>query len=726
MRKNLLLILLLACLSATAQMPLPQSAKVAPYMGRPTIFINDKPVSPDIYALTHAYGGRWSWEEVAQRNITNFCQAGIKIFQVDLYFEDIWYKGKDSLDLAKVQKQVRGVLDVCPNACVVIRVHTNAPYWWNEQNREECTEYANGPIESRQYGPPFNNEDGDIDRALRASLASLKWRKESGEKLVELCKRLSVTLEGNSVAGIHVSGGIYGEWHYWGFIDHDPDTGPAMTKYFKEWLRKKYKTDAALQKAWATKQFTLTNATVPSTAERNVASDGIFKDPAKDKRIIDYFTCQQEVVADDIEYFCKLTKESWPRPLIVGVFYGYFYMTFCRQASGGHLFVERIMNSPYIDYLSAPQSYYGASRNLGGSGNSRGVIESALLHGKLWLDEVDNGGLQKDAIYDDIRISNKPDSNYVSVIRRSALYPLMRGIGLWYYDFGIQKGFGWWDRPLYMKNIKEEKALFDTRVNVPYKSEADALFVWDMESYYYVKNTWTPLCDDETDKVLEEILHAGVVGDHIYLFDLDKVNLKQYKAVVFLNVHKMTARERQFIKSKVCRDGRTVIWNYMPGYTDGDVLNLNFVQELVNMDIISISSPAKPSVTLKEPSYTFNFRGPVNPMAMITDKNIEPLGYITGTDTVVVARKILPEYKAVYSVLPLHGSDVFRNILKTAGCHIYNEETDFTYANSGLLLIHTVTGGSRNIHLKNGKRISINLPPKSSTLYNSQTGERVL
>ncbi|HVG13462.1 MAG TPA: hypothetical protein VM935_00840, partial [Chitinophagaceae bacterium] len=619
-----------------------------------------------------------------------------------------------------------GVLDVCPGASVVIRVHTNAPYWWNEQNREECTEYADGPIETRQYGPPFNNEDGDINRALRASLASMKWRKESGGKLAELCRRLSLTPEGNAVSGMHISGGIYGEWHYWGFIDHDPDTGPAMTRFFKEWLKKKYKTDAALQRAWAAKGFTLENATVPSTIERNAASNGIFKDPAKDKRIIDYFTCQQEVVADDIEYFCKLTKESWPRPLIVGVFYGYFYMTFCRQASGGHLFIERIMNSPYIDYLSAPQSYYGASRNLGGSGNSRGVIESALLHGKLWLDEVDNGGLQKGAVFDDIRVSNVPDSNYVPMIRRSALYPLMRGIGLWYYDFGIQKGFGWWDRPLYMKNIQEEKAFFDARLNIPYKSEADALFVWDMESYYYVKNTWTPLCYDEIDKALEEVLHAGVVGDHIYLFDLDKVDLKQYKAVVFLNVHKMTAKDRAFIKDKVCRDGRTVVWNYMPGYTDGDVLNLKFVRELVDINIAAIPSREKPSVTIKDPSYTFTFSGPVNPMAMITDTKVEAIGHTTGTDTIVVARKRMPRYTSVYSVLPLHGSDVYRNILKAAGCHVYNDKTDFTYANTGLLLIHTIDGGSRTINLKNGKKLTINLPPKSSTLYNSETGERLL
>jgi hypothetical protein len=64
-------------------------------------------------------------------------------------------------------------------------------------------------------------------------------------KLVEFCKRLAATPEGGAVMGLHVSCGVYGEWHYWGFPDHDADTGPAMTRYFQAWLRNKYKTDVA-------------------------------------------------------------------------------------------------------------------------------------------------------------------------------------------------------------------------------------------------------------------------------------------------------------------------------------------------------------------------------------------------------------------------------------------------------------------------------------------------
>jgi len=724
MKLKLIIILLIFNLLVNAQAP--KTAFVKSHLGKPALFVDNEPVVPAFYALTHAYGGRWSWEEVASRNIKNFCETGIKLFQVDLYFEDIWYKGVDTLDIGKARRQVKGVLDVCPDASVVIRVHVNAPYWWNEQNRGECTEFADGPIDDRTYGPPFNNEDGDTDRPLRASLASMKWRQESGKRLEEFCNRLADTPEGKSVIGLHVCGGIYGEWHYWGFIDHDPDTGPAMTSYFRNWLKNKYKTNENLQKVWNSKAFTLENATVPSSAERNVTTAGIFRDPAKEQRVIDYFTAQQEVVAEDIEYFCKIVKEKWNRPLIVGVFYGYFHMTFCRQASGGHLFVERILNCPYIDYMSAPQSYWGASRELGGSGNSRAVIESGLLHNKLWLDEVDNGFLQQNPGYDGIRITTKPDSAFIPVMQRSALYPLMRGTGLWYYDFGIQKSFGWWDRPAYVQKIKEENDFLKKRLDTPYQSVADVLYVWDMESFYFVKNGWTPVCYNQLDVALEEVLRTGIIGDHIYMFDLDKVDLNKYKAVVFMNTYAIPDKWKAFIQKNVATGNRTLIWNYMPGITDGKTLNTSFVAQLTGMKVQLYKSTEKPKVMLTQPVDSFEMEGAVDPMLVITDPQAQEFGLLKNSQKDIAAKKMFKNYTSIYSTLPLHGIAVYRKLLQDAGCHVYNNSGEFLYANSGLILLHTKDGGERTIHLKNGKDIQIELPPKSTWLLDASTGEIII
>ncbi len=707
-----------------------QVAEVKLHLGKPTLFVNNQPQLPLFYALTHAYGGRWSWEEVASRNLHNFAQAGVRLFQVDLYLEDIWRSGSDTLDMDKARRQVRGVLVQCPQASVVVRLHVNAPFWWNEAHPGECTEYADGPIQTElRAGPPFHNEQFDIDRPLRASLASPLWKKQAGDKVVEFCRKLADTPEGHAVIGLHLSGGIYGEWHYWGFIDHDPDTGPVMTRYFRDWLHIKYKTDEALQTAWKSTQYTLVNATVPDKAERLTMHDGAFKDPAQSRRVIDYFTAQQQVVAEDIVYFCKLAKENWGRKLITGIFYGYLHMTFNRQTVGGHLFIEPILDSPYIDYLAAPQTYWEASRKVGGSGNSRGLVESTALHGKLWLDELDNGYLHKDHAPDPVHYKERYDSVFHAVQKRSTWLPLLRGAGLWYYDFGVQKGFGWWDNPRYLKTVADIKKLAEQRLLTPAKRnavrpEADVLYVWSQQAFYYLKPAWLPISMNVLDQSAEEGMRSGTAGTHIYEFDLDRVDLKPYRAVVFMNVYALTNAQKKFIRERVAQDERTLVWNYLTGFTNGETLNLDFVRDLTGMTLQRTETPkTAQQVQFLQPAYTYRFDAPVAPAVVIADPNTEPLARLVDGDAVVIARRKFATHTTVFCALPLNGTDGFRAIFRQAGCHIYNDKNDFTYANNGLLLLHTKDGGPRTIHLRSGKTIPLTLPPASTYLFDSQTGE---
>jgi len=704
----------------------PRSAEVKLYQGMPRLFVDGRLTLPHFYALTHAYGARWSWEEVPQRNLKNFAEAGIKLFQLDLYFEDIWRSSDAPLDIDKACRQVRGLLDVCPDAGVVIRIHVNAPFWWNEANRRECVRFADGPIDERSYGPPFNNEDGDVDRPLRASLASLKWRDEAGTRLAEFCRRLASTPEGDAVIGMHVSGGVYGEWHNWGFIDHDPDTSESMTDYFRDWLVRTYPNDEALQKAWNDATCTRSGATIPDLLERDRTFDGIFRDPSREQRVIDYFRAQHEVVAEDIEYFTSLVKKSWPRPLVVGVFYGYLHMTFCRQAAGGHLAIERILNCPSIDYLSAPQSYWGETQKLGGSGNSRGIVESTLLHGKLWLDELDNGHLQKKNIADAARSAGRFDPQYLPVLQRSAILPLLRGGGLWYYDFGPRESFGWWDDPIYLQSVARIQSLFDERLDRSYDSTADVLFVWDQESFYFVKNHYTAVAYSLLDQAVEDAMRSGAVGDHIYLFDLPRVNLQRYRAIVFMNVYRMTSAQRDFIRNVVAREGRTLVWNYMPGYTDTTRNDLDFVSELTGFRIELSEAVTDPKVVPSDGIPGYRFDGVVAPFVLIDDPEAEMLAWLENSEIGVVGRKHIGDAISVYATLPLQGVSMFRRLFREAGCHIYNESGEFVYAGAGLMMLHSKLGGLGEIILKNNKRFSIQMPAASTAVFDMETGQILL
>lgn len=714
----------------------PINASVKNYKGKPSIFINDEPINPMIYALTDTPGGRWSWEELPKRNLTNFKEQGFNTFYVNIWLEDMWKKD-EQLDIELARKQIRGVLEVMPDAAVFLRLHINAPFWWNDENPEECTEYADGPSIPHEDNLGVSRYIlGDLDRRRLHSLASMKWRQDTTEKLIEFCEKLSATPEGDSLAAIHLCDGVSHEWHYWGFIHHEPDCGKAMTEYFRNWLKNRYGEVEALQQTWKDNRATFENAVVPDMNERNNIKDGIFRDAKFERKVIDYYECQHDSVAEDIIHFCKVVKESWPRPIITGVFYGYFFFMFSRQSVGGHLAIEKVLNSSYVDYLSAPLSYWKNSRDIGGSGQARGVLESCRLHNKLWIDEMDQktsivemGAIRNRSILDceEVRsyfeTSAKDD---IAIIRRNTAQPFSKGMGMWYFDFGPYYSGGWWDFPLYLKEIGELKKLYDSKLHKDYKSEADVLLVYDTNCYYQFSNNWNPISESSIDEISHALYKTGAVFDNIFLFDIDKVDLDNYKVVIFANTWMINKQQRDFIKNTVAASNRFLIWNYMPGYMDGETSEVEFVSELTGIKVEKINLAEIPVVEIisdKFPKCTVELQGKVNPLLHIVDRDIESIGVYRDSTNIAMAEKKLKNSTAVFCTLPLRNVHVLRNIFKKAGVHIYSDTEDVVISGGGILTVHTLTGGERNINFKNGKIVEIELSERSTTLFDSETGE---
>jgi hypothetical protein len=216
----------------------PISAQVRMHLNRPTLFLNDTPQSPFFYALTDVPGGRWSWEEVPQHNIRQFVQQGVTLFQLDLALDFVWFED-GTFNVEAAQRQIRGVLDVCPQAAVFLRLHVRPPKWWMKKHLEENTTYFGSesmPDIERGF---LRLIEEDAANPTRTSLASQKWRDECGRIVRRFCEEFSKTPEGDALAGIQVAGGVYGEWHYWGFLGNEPDSSVAMRTHFRTWLEKK-------------------------------------------------------------------------------------------------------------------------------------------------------------------------------------------------------------------------------------------------------------------------------------------------------------------------------------------------------------------------------------------------------------------------------------------------------------------------------------------------------
>jgi hypothetical protein len=676
---------------------------------------------PYFYALTHSYAGRKSWEPEKQAILRQMHEAGVRLFQVDVYFEDIWLPGRPELDMTFALDMIRGVQTAAPGGLVVVRIHTNAPFWWNEAHPEEWVGFADGPVDHQRSDDEWSHEAGDLERSPRPSMASRVWRQEAGDRLTEFLTRLQATPEAQCVIGFHVASGIFGEWHYWGGVEHEPDTGPTMTAEFRRWLEAKYGSDAALAAAWRDPRATLASAEVPDMAARTATTLGGFRSPADQRPLFDYTECQMDTVVDAMEGFCQIVRRTWPTPTLVGVFYGYFHMMFCRHAVLGHLRVERVLDSPWIDYYSAPQSYWGGSRDVGGSGLSRGVVDAATRAGKLWLDEVDHGQLKKGV----------DDPEYLAITRRSTVAPLLRGQGHWLYDFGIggppmgHEAGGWWGGPKALAYVREEVAAFQAAIDAPRESVADVLVLWDYDSAMLPRNGWSSLVYGQLDSAAEDILRAGAAVEEHYLFELEHLDVSRYRAVVFGNTHLITPSQLDLIRRKLAGEGRWLIFSGYPGLCDGKGLDPQRIADVTGIGVRVRESDGSVALRWHDEGFRAEFKE-LLPAIVVDDVGATPLATDEADGATIAARKELAGYCSVLCTEPITGPAVFRSLFRQAGCHLYCEDGyEPVWADSRHVLLHTATGGERKVRLRNGAVVSVQLPGPATLVLDAQTGEAI-
>jgi len=702
----------------------PLTGRVSVWHGRPTIFINDQPVAPMIYAGTEH--SRFTWEETPHRNLVNFAKAGYRLFQVDVWFRDIW-RPDGSLDLPAVRRQIRGILAVCPEAAVFVRIHVDPPVWWMKQHPKEAVAYANKDSKSVK------------NARLEEALASTRWLDDATQQLQKFCTGLAPTPEGRRVVGLHLAGGLYGEWHYHHF-DAEPDTSPAMTHHFREWLKVRYTNDAALRHAWHDESVSLEAAEVPGLAQRNRTMEGFFRDPALERQVIDYYFCQQELIANDVLHFCHVARLAWPRPLITGAFYGYFHtMVEMGMPDVMQGTFERVLNSPDIDYLSGPLSYQADARDIGGSGMVRTLTASLHLHYKLWLSEMDEASSLGDPWPGNPRKVFHSLADTVAGNRRNFAFVLTSGMGQWWYDFGPNLKSGWWDNPQLMAEMGATLRLYQTALNKPWQSVADVLLVYDFDSYNYQTRTVPlnrqsfkdalslPLAED----LAEAAYHTGAAVDQVALAGLPLVDLNRYKVIVFGNVWLLTDTQRVYIRDKVLRSGRTVVWQYAPGITDGKAfLNAEAISQVTGIQLKPITLAGAPRIQLLPAApkpfaglkLDYGITGPIRPLFAVDDQTVERIGNYAGTDETALAMRHAAAATIIYSGLPINDAKLLQTIFRLGGAHIYNDQGDVILADNNYVCIHTLTGGDRHLILRDGTNIQIKLASKSTEILDATTG----
>lgn len=696
-----------------------ESARVGAFNGRMALQISGQPKAPVIYSGTE--GSRSTWLPRIAENIGNFVRAGVDIIQNDMWLKYFWLPN-GTLDMQTACDQIDGILEKNPEAFIMLRFNVSAPYWWTQasENAGELVSYTG-----------FDGYAGDDDAgpSKRVSFASEKYRKASGEKLREFFTLLQYTPEGDRVIAVQVTGGNYGEFQYYGF-SYEPDCGRCMTLAFRNFLKRKYGSPEALSRAWKTEIKRFEDAGVPSYNTRYANENGL-RGPAASQPVFDYYACQGKVASSMVEDYCKTVKEVWNRDIACGVFYGYLFCEdnggdFTISASASQTDLQSILESPYIDIISGPY----AARDLKLSGCFRTLAMSVSLHGKLFITENDMPTHLGDGTRVPFPRGCRNERDSIAMLRRNYMYTLTENAGLWYYDFGPGNRSGEFNTPNLMKEVGSLKKLSDRSFTRSYESGADVLVVYDLYSCYFtLPIAADPLAFRLVDDFNQSMQQTGAAFDRIFLQDIGRVKLAQYKAVFFTNTLCFTQPELEFIKKEVMAQDRTVFFMSADGLyrSSGAAVgkSTDYISELTGLQ-----------VSEKQNGSRIRLTGALS--GVVGEDGVRAFFEVAGQQADVQARyedgsvagvlKRTGDCNVWYFGAPMTDVNSLREILTSAGCRLYisGPNRAFSSVGGGYIGIYSPEGGTYEVLLRDGKRLPVQVPPVSTLILDALTGESVV
>lgn len=596
-----------------------------------------------------------------------------------------WPAPGEPADWSGPDAQCERVLAANPKALLIPRIGVEPPAWWQKAHPDEMMRWEDAG-QHRQCAVP----------------ASPLYRHDAAERLAALVAHLEEKL-GDHIAGYHTCGQNTGEWFYedtWGHALNG--YAPADLAGWRAWLHQHYATDEALRGAWDDAAATLAGATVPSPAARHAAPAGILRDPAAERPLIDFAAYQQDAMAGCVLDLARAVRQASGGRKLVLFFYGYGFEFGAIQngpATSGHYAFRRILNSPDIDVLCSPISYF--DRGPAGSAPAMSAAESVALAGKMWLNEDDTATYLSTGQAPGWMERARDLQETNAELARNVAQESLRHFGTWWMDLGAT---GWFDDPGIWDQMKRLQPLDDATLAAgkPFRPEVAA--VLDEGSMLRVAAGGTRVTRPGVYEARAALGRMGAPYGQYLLDDVaaGKVDARLY---VFLNAWCLTAEQRRALREHT--RGRACIWCYAPGYQDGYRTSLDAMRELTGFRL----APVAPAGALAAPTDAgkrlglqtpFGAKEPVRPLFAATDARPDEVLATYADGSAAVALRRTPEGVSIFAGAPGLTSELLRVAARAAGVHLFTDTDCCITANAPFLALHATQDGP--VVLDTGRR----------------------
>jgi len=667
------------------------------------------------------------------------------------------WKGENSYDFSDLDQNMYKVLMQNPNATLILSIDgLYPPLWWGQQNTDELLRDQKGnyvlsrseSLYQKNIGPmEFLNKIAEEAKTVKGgryhwfgargprafyipSNASEAYAKTMTDFLIALRRHIESQPYGKAVAGYRLCQGYDTQWGepYYDRKKEDPhffDYSTPMLNRFKAYLKLKYKTDKALQKAWNNQAVTFNSVEIPGIERRDIDQheEKVFLlNPDKYQDVIDFRDTMADLKSSLLLTFCKAIKDAGEKEVITLSYWPIL------QVSGAPINMKHIaktMNSPYLDVYGGWSGVMHASNGL---------------HDKLFMREMDtrvftvvkqsyaNGKLFETA------------QETINELRRLYTLQMCTGSGSWVYDLG----FGWYNDPLVMEIIGDARNVYEKTLQFDRSPNAKmAVFAGN-----YSKHVQADGRRGMIPKVLllangfQTLFYAGTPVDQYYMCDLKEVS-KNYNIFYFPLDYGLRPEEMEQIEL-LKKNGNVLVFGYGAGYVS-DRKSLKNVEKVTGIKMGIDPSINNLTVKAKTDSHVLTsslvgylgygdsklFTGV--PKIYVDDPSAISLGtFANSEERTGMAVKDHGSWKSIYlGFIGYVPPQLFRNIATFGGQHIYNQNDDRMYFNKSLIGINASSTGEKTITLPAEAKVTSlwddkYIGPVKEIVRDMETGENAL
>ena len=621
-------------------------------------------------AITHRYGisSRAHHTRKYQMAFRNYAAAGINLNSLPIRCKDFWL-GRDQYDFSSIDSCAKLALQAAPDSVFIVEILLEVPFWFIRQHPEELErslERSRVIQEKAQSGP----------------LGSELWEKEVGKMLDVLVWHIEKQSYGRRVIAYNPGGGESAEWYWPGAVyNRIPGFSAGTIKSFRNYLKKIYRNDAELQKAWGDNGVTLQTARGPERETWNKAAEGEFLTRPGSRRIIDFrkYMCYRTVLNQ--RSCAQAIKKACDNKKLVVIFSGYdLAVDASKIFHSGLSSAWEILNAPEIDMTASLLSY--SKRRAGDHGlDVNPFTGSHRLAGKIhWQEDDPRTHL---AFTTSAGASQSPTET-LQVMKRSIAQTVVRNTPTWWRLFENS----WFHENRIISTLQQGNKIIQSTKDADKSSTAGAAFIFDEKSHFVLSKK-SPLAASCGTPLYAELKQAGVACDFYYQNDLFNPAMPDYKLYFFALSYQISEKERIAILQKLARNNAVAVWLYAPGYFDenykADLKNMTnltgfkFKMENQHREVISRPVKNNPLFAGGDRLYTVTHPlfFPENGEKIMTDSK--------GNTTFAVLK--MPEWTSIYSLHSLTQKQIAA-IYKYAGLHVYSQAPFYYWFSKEFIAVH--------------------------------------